>query len=147
MKKISIAIFSTLLIISLSISLMAQSFSKDITKVDVGQTKAEVEKVMGPPDEMTTQDGIPMSMWKLSVENFVAIMVAYGKDGKVGIRMVMLKSTFEEEMKDATEAFGKPTVQDKNRAVWKAENLYIIVSTAKDGLVNIMTCTEEMFKK
>lgn len=147
MKKTHIAVFAAFLILSLSISLMAQSFSKDITKVDVGQTKAEVEKIMGPPDETKNLDGVPMSMWKLDVDNFTAILVGYAKDGKVGKRTVMLKSTFAAEMKDATEAFGKPVVNEKDKAVWKAEDLYIIIKAENAGIVTITTSVEEMYKK
>jgi len=138
-KKTHIAIFAAFLIISLSISLMAQSFSKDITKVDVGHTKAEVEKIMGPPDGSKTLDGIPMSMWKLNVENFTAILIGYGIDGKAGKRTVVLKSTLSAEMRDATEAFGKPVVNEKDKAVWKADDLYIIIKDEKDGTVTITT--------
>jgi len=85
MKKAFMALLTAVIILSLSSSLIAQSFSKDITKVDVGQTKEEVESVMGPPEATKNVDGISMSMWNVSTDNIAAILIGYGKDGKVAM--------------------------------------------------------------
>jgi len=146
MKKAYMALLTAVIILSLSSSLIAQSFSKDITKVDVGQTKEEVESVMGPPEATKNIDGISMSMWNVSTDNIAAILIGYGKDGKVGKRMVVMNSTFDNEMKQAMEYIKiPPQVKEKDRVVWKADDIYIVLKADKNGTVSISTCTEEMY--
>jgi hypothetical protein len=123
--------------------------SKNLPKINVGQSKQEVEKLMGPAESTKTFNGIKMYHWNLKGNpNSISLDIAYNAKNSVVLRTLYGRGSFQAEVKDATAHFGPPATSGKDEAMWKLKsNEYLILRNETKGVVSFTIAIKDIAMK